>query len=248
MILIFYALRRELGHVRRRIENRSALGNGLRGFRGRIGGEDVTMVATGIGIAQARATARHALQVLPQPRMVISTGVAGGLAPELRAGDLVLANRFLMESSDDGGFESVTVTAEAVQSAHDALHRAGLTAAAGPMLTARRLLSSAAGKRGAHARSGALAVDMESAAIALEMARCTPPFVCVRAIIDAASDELPAAELAEESGEVSMLKAAAYFLKNPSALTQVPAIMKNMGRATAAIASALQALCSRVGE
>lgn len=244
MILIFYALRRELAHVRKRIENRFALGEGLRGFGGRIGGEDVIMLATGIGIAQARATARRALQVLPTPRMVISTGVAGGLAPQLRAGDLVIADRLLMESDGTGAFESVNVEAEIVQLAHGAMRRAGLTAAAGPMLTARRVLSSVADKREAHRRSGALAVDMESAAIAAEMAPGAAPFLCVRAIVDAASDELPGAELAEESGQVPMLKAAAYFLRNPSALTQVPLILKNMGRSTAAIAAALEALCA----
>lgn len=246
MILIFYALRRELGDVRRRIENRAALGQGLHGLRGRIGGQDVAMVATGIGIAPARATARRALEVLPQPRMVISTGVAGGLTPQLRAGDLVIADRFLIES-EDGGLQSISVAPRPVQLAGDALLRAGLSAAAGPMLTARRVLSSAAYKREAHTRSGALAVDMESAAIAQEMASCGAPFLCVRAIIDAVSDELPGAELAAPTGEVSMRKAAAFFLSNPSALRQVPTVVRNMGRATAAIAAALQALCRGTG-
>jgi len=180
--------------------------------------------------------------------MVISTGVAGGLAPQLRAGDLVIADRLLLESGADGSFESVAVAPETVRLAHAAIHRAGLTAAAGPMLTARRVLSSAAGKREAHSRSGAIAVDMESAAIAVETAPCAARFVCVRAIIDEAAHELPGAELADESGQVSALRAAAFFLSNPSALTRVPAILKNMGRATASIASALEALCSGIGD
>jgi hypothetical protein len=87
-------------------------------------------------------------------------------------------------------------------------------------------------------------VDMESAAIAVEMAQCTAPLICIRAIIDEAGDEIPGAELADPAGHVSSLKAAAYFIRNPSALTRVPAILKNLRIAANSIASALQALCS----
>ncbi len=244
MILIFYALRRELGGLRKRIGNRAALGDGLRGFKGRLGGEHLALVATGIGIAQAQLAARRALQILPPPRMVISTGVAGGLSPDLKAGDLVIADRMLIESEGGSCDDAGQVAPGTIGLARRALEHHGLNAAAGPILTARRVLSSAAAKREAHARWGAIAVDMESAAIAIEMAQCAAPFVCIRAIIDEAGDEIPGFELADPSGHVSSLKAAAYFIRNPSALTRVPAILKNLKLATNSIASALEALCS----
>ncbi len=244
MILIFYALRRELGGVRKRIGNRAALGDGLRGFQGRLGGENVALVATGIGITQARESARRALQILPQPTLVVSTGVAGGLAPDLKAGDLVMADRLLIESESGNYEDAAEIAPGAIQLARHALERRGLKAAAGPMLTARRVLANTAAKRDAYARCGALAVDMESAAIAIEMGQGAPPLVCIRAIIDEAGDEIPGAELAGESGEVSPLKAAAYFIRNPSALMQVPAILKNLRLAATSIAAALEALCS----
>jgi nucleoside phosphorylase len=244
MILIFYALRRELGALRKRIGNRGALGDGLRGFKGRLGGEELFLVATGIGIAQARESARRALQILPRPRLVISTGVAGALSPDLKAGDLVIANRLLIESESGNYDEVAQIAPDRIQSARNALARHGLTAAAGAMLTARRVLSSPAAKRAAYARGGALAVDMESAAIAIELGPSAPPFLCIRAIIDEAGDEIPGADLADPSGQVSSLKAAAYFIRNPSALAQVPGILKNLRLATKSIASALEALCS----
>ena len=271
MILVFYALRRELGGVRKRIGNRCALDQGMRGFSGRLRGEDIFLVATGIGIAQAREAARRALQTLPQPRLVISTGVAGGLSPDLRAGDLVIADRLLLESEDDsrdsgraglhadsaprsaglragsfsfGLMEELARTApDTIQFVRMALRRAGLEAAVGPILTARRVLSSAAAKQQAYARTGAIAVDMESAVIAAEVAVAGFPFICVRAVIDEAHHEIPGADLADESGRVAPLSAAAYFLKHPSAIAQVPAILKNLRRATASIAAALEALC-----
>jgi len=50
VILIFYALRRELSGLRKRIAQRAPLGPGLRGFKGRIGTEEIFLVATGIDI------------------------------------------------------------------------------------------------------------------------------------------------------------------------------------------------------
>ena len=244
MILIFYALRRELSGLRKRISQRVPLGPGLRGFKGRIGTEEIYLVATGIGIAQARESARRALQTLPPPRMVISTGVAGALAPGLRAGDLVIADRLLMEGSQDSSFDEIARLApDAAQSVQDTLRRAGLTCSTGALLTAKRVLANAEAKGSAYGRTGAIAVDMESAAIAAEFAVSAVPFVCIRAVIDEAGDEIPGAELPDETGRVAPLKAAAYFLKNPGALARVPTMLRNLSRATFAIAAALEALC-----
>jgi adenosylhomocysteine nucleosidase len=243
--LIFYALRRELGVLRKRIADRSPLHEGLHGLRGRIAGEDVVLVATGIGIERGRQTARRALQILPRPRLVISTGVAGGLAPELKAGDLVIADRLLMESAGGGSFHEVArIAPDTLRSVHEALARAGLSPGQGPMVTVHRVLAAAADKRNVYQRCGAAAAEMESAAIAVEAAAHALPFVCVRAVIDELDDDLPGADLPDESGHVSPVKAAGFFLRNPAALMRVPAIMKKMNRATAAIAAAIEALCT----
>jgi adenosylhomocysteine nucleosidase len=245
VILIFYALRRELSGLRKRISQRAPLGPGLRGFKGRIGTEEIYLVATGIGIAQARESARRALQTLPPPRMVISTGVAGALAPNLRAGDLVIADRLLMEQNPDSSFEEVARLSPAIErSLHDVLGRAGLAVSTGALLTAGWLLAGAEAKRAAFGRTGAIAVDMESAALAVEVAGAGLPFVCVRAVMDEATDEIPGAELPDATGHIAPLKAAAYFIRNPGALAAVPATLRKLGRATASIALAMEALCS----
>jgi adenosylhomocysteine nucleosidase len=243
--LIFYALRRELGGLRKRIVDRSALNERLHGLRGRIAGEDVVLVATGIGIDRGRQAARRALQTLPSPRLVISTGVAGGLLPELKTGDLVIADALLMESSSGGPADEIArIAPETLRSALGALARAGLTYAQGPIITVHRVLAAPADKRDIYQRYGAAAADMESAAIAVEAATKALPFVCIRAVIDEIGDELPGADLPDESGHVSPLRAAGFFLRNPAALMQVPAIMKKMNRAAAAIATAIEALCA----
>lgn len=244
MILIFYAVRRELGGLRKRIRERAPLGDGLRGFKGRIGNQEVVLVATGIGPAQGREAARRAMRTLPRPRLVISTGVAGGLAPHLRAGDLVIADRVLMERPQDSILEEVArAPSDLVRAVEDALGRAGLPVSTGALLTVDRVLASAGAKHAAFRRSGAIAVDMESAAIAAEAAAAGLPFICVRAVIDGVDDEIPGAELPDATGHVAPLRAAAYFLSRPSALMQVPAILRHLTRATASIAAALETLC-----
>jgi nucleoside phosphorylase len=244
MILIFYAFRRELSHFRKRIANRAPLPEGLRGFKGRIGDHDVFLVATGIGVAQARESARRALRMLGRPRLVISTGVAGALAPELKAGDIVIANRLLLEESpDSGGAEIARLSPGIEQAVRDALDRTGLTVATGSLLTAGWLLAGAAAKRWAFGRTGAIAVDMESAALAAEVAGAGIPFVCVRAVMDETDDEIPGAQLPDATGHIPPLKAAAWFIMNPFALAAIPATIRKLNRATVAIASALEALC-----
>ncbi len=244
MILIFYAFRRELSGLRKRIADRVPLPAGLRGFKGRIGNQEIFLVATGIGVAQARESARRAMRTLGQPRLVISTGVAGALAPDLRAGDVVIADRLLLEENPDSRFMEVAQLSPGIERAvRDTLGRSGLTVATGALLTAGWLLAGPAAKRAAHARSGAIAVDMESAALAAEVAGAGIPFICVRAVMDEAGDEIPGAELPDATGHIAPLKAAAYFIKNPAALAGVPATIRKLSRATAAIASALEALC-----
>jgi adenosylhomocysteine nucleosidase len=65
----------------------------------------------------------------------------------------------------------------------------------GVLLTADRLAASAADKAGLAAQWGAVAVDMESAAVAAVAHELDVPFLCVRAIADPAEMALPRALL-----------------------------------------------------
>ena len=110
------------------------------------------------------------------------------------------------------------------------------------MLTAARILKDGAAKRDARARTDALAVDMESAAIAAEAHRCGLRFACVRAVLDTVDEEIAGAELAGPDGAVRPLAAAGFVLRNPTAVVGLARMMRSLNRATAALANALQAL------
>ena len=90
-IAIFAALQWECGAVVRHLRRveRSRLG-AFTLWRSRAARHEVWVVKTGVGVQRA-AAAVDALGDATRFALLMSTGCAGGLAPELRPGDLALA-------------------------------------------------------------------------------------------------------------------------------------------------------------
>jgi adenosylhomocysteine nucleosidase len=247
MILIFYAFAREAAAFKRRLADRSALGiDGLRGFRARLGTAEIVGIATGLGTRRAADTARRAMQSFAAQNLstdlVIATGLAGALNEELQPGDLVLADRLIL----DGGRPDLPPATIEIPSADLARFKAALEArrltfATGTILTAAQILNAGAAKHDARVRTGALAVDMESAAVAVEARRRGLRFACIRAVLDTVHEEIVGAELAGPDGEVRPLAVAGFVLRNPAAIIGLARMMRSLNRATAALAAALEA-------
>lgn len=68
-------------------------------WRGHLHGHDVVAVLSGIGKVAAATTATVLVERFGVQRIVF-TGVAGGLAPGVRVGDVVVAQRFLQHDMD----------------------------------------------------------------------------------------------------------------------------------------------------
>jgi 4-hydroxy-3-methylbut-2-enyl diphosphate reductase len=108
---------------------------------------------------------------------VLVAGLAGGLDPVVRPGDLVVASE--VRAPDGTVFTSPSAPLLA-----GTLRRLGLTVHVGPVESAPRVVSGAA--RRYLARGGALAVDTESA----WLARPGQPFAVIRSIMDTDADPL----------------------------------------------------------
>ncbi len=244
MIVVFYAFSREVRALRRRLRQRAPLDrHGLRGFRADSAAGEIAFVATGIGMRNAREITRRALSFFPQTELVIGTGVAGALSRGLRPGDIVLANRVLKSREDSAHPEHVLeVGPEELQHCERVLREAGLSFSTGAILTAARVVPDAAAKRLAKEQSGAIAVDMESAAIAYEAASRGVPFAVVRTVMDSVEDEVFAAEVADPQGRVKPLTATNYLVRNPGALIKLPRMLFNLNLAARALADAIEAL------
>jgi hypothetical protein len=137
----------------------------LRVERAALGRTGARVLRTGMGPARA---ARAAVRLGDEA--VLVAGVGGGLAPDVRAGDLVVASEVRA-----AGAPAVPVPSAALLAG--ALRRLGLRVHVGPVVSVDRVVDGPA--RRELAATGALAVDMESAALAAGR-----PFAVVRSIVD----------------------------------------------------------------
>jgi nucleoside phosphorylase len=134
---------------------------------------------------------------------------------------------------------------EVAREPHDgmkaALERAGRAFFSGTILTAKSPLATAEAKSRAAELTGAIAVDMESAAIAYEAAVKGIPFACLRTILDTAIEDLPGASLADENGRVRPFAAAHAIVTNPAIITAGIRLLRNLKIAANAMGEAVAA-------
>jgi len=247
LIVIFYAFGREVARFKRRNKRRTRLPHrDLRGFGVEIAGREFALIGTGIGHERAREVARLAFQVLPNPEMVIGTGVVGALSYGLRPGDIVLADRVIHTRGEDEDPEQISSIEEAhLRDVGRYLKGAGLDYSMGPILTSHRVLASGDEKRRAKDLTGAIAVDMETAALASEAAARGLRFAVLRTVLDHIDDDIPAEELTDERGRLRPLHATAQLVRNPRTMFKLARLMRNLSLATESLADALEAVAYR---
>jgi adenosylhomocysteine nucleosidase len=141
------------------------------------------VVQSGPGAVRAAAAAARAIDA--GAGLLISWGLAGGLSPAVAPGTVVLPRRVLVEGE-------APLPVDAVWHSRLAALAHELTVDHGDLVTVAEPLESPAAKRAAAAFCNAVAVDMESAAIAMAAARARVPFVALRVVVDGVDDALPA--------------------------------------------------------
>jgi hopanoid-associated phosphorylase len=162
------------------------------------GGSSPEVALSGIGPQAAGAAAEHLAR--SGAAGLVSFGYAGALKPALRSGTLILPDEILAADGTRHRTDSAWAAALAAAIAPD------VAVVTGPLLSMPHMLTSAEDKHAAHVATGALAVDMESAAIAAAAERYGLPFIVVRAVLDEADHTVPSAILAavDASGTVGL--------------------------------------------
>lgn len=165
---------------------------------------------------------------------LLSFGLAGGLAPLLQPGDLLLPGRVL--------------AADGEWLADPALQTRLGGATPGALWGGGAVLATAAAKAALHRSSGAAAVDLESAAVARVAARHGLPFVVLRAVCDPAGRDLPRAALValDSAGRIGPLRVLAAALANPRELSALMVLGADAARARRALLGRVQTL-GRIG-
>lgn len=151
--------------------------------RGGAGGP-VTVLRTGMG---PRAAERSVTRILADPALsgaaVVATGFCAGLAPGMHPGDLVVAE----ETRDPGGTIPCVGTDLLVKELARTIP--GRTVHTGPLTGSDHIIRGQ--ERSDLLSTGAIAVDMESAATLLSAVRAGErPVAAVRVVVDAPEHEL----------------------------------------------------------
>lgn len=194
---------------------------------------DLRVSCAGLGPLKARAAAE--LLVDAGVSMLASVGLAGGVDPQQRTGAIVLADQVLGPRGEVLACDPAAVDAIAGR-ARDA----GLTVAQGHLAGTDRPVTTASAKLSLYAATGAVAVDMESHAVAKAAAEAGVPFVALRVIADAAIRNLPRAALAgvTPDGHTRPWAVVATLLYRPWELVGVISLGRESRIAMAALSQA----------
>lgn len=179
-------------------------------------------VTGGVAGSAAEGARRH---VAAGVRALVSFGVAGGLDPSLAPGDLVTAT-FVWR------VEGAPIGAAALESE--------IRIVAGGIAGVDRPIASVAEKAALRAESGAIAVDMESHAVAAVAAAAGLPVFVLRVIVDPAARTVPRAALAGlgPDGRRRPLAVLARLLANPVEIPAVIQLARDNGAALRGLARA----------
>jgi len=201
----------------------------------------VMCLCSGPGVERAAAAA----EVLAgfNPDILVSTGVAGGLAPDLPSGALVIADS-VVELSGAPGKQSLRTAWNCGQNRHEAicrlLAREGFTVRSGQVLTSHEPVLGRDAKRALHQQTASLAVDMECAAVAAVSAKAGLPFFALRAVCDTFDQVVPHElyQCLQDDGAINYSRIIKNILSRTLILKELLALGLNHRRALASLKKA----------
>jgi len=212
---------------------------GLKLRRTVVGAGEVTVLITGVG-TQAAAQAMDLMMRMADKDqyfdVCVSSGLAGALCDTLSVGDVIAPKELIVELKHAGqGAERLEVDSELLQLA---LGRGAKNANC--LFTTDEILVKASQKKSCASR--AQSVDMESFEIVKAASAWGARSVVIRAISDAATEDLPInfnLTLSERK-EVSLSKVLMQLAKNPLALPALIRFGKQSKRAGVLLAEFLE--------
>ena len=167
--------------------------DGVNCFAGRQGDRAYWLVLTGIGPHAADAAASTVLK-RQRAALAISAGFAGALLPAAQVGDIIAATAVISGRFDGGWFQAGASTAcddSVLRAVQAAAAEVGVTVRTGPLVSLATVVWRAVDKQNVSRLAGAIALDMESAAIGNAARSNGVPFAVLRTVSDVAGEDLP---------------------------------------------------------
>ncbi|MDX2152400.1 MAG: hypothetical protein SFV54_16800 [Bryobacteraceae bacterium] len=223
LVVFVAAERREFSGLLRRARDVRRLSSPLSfAAAGSLNGAPVLMVANGPGPALAGEAARWAMAEREQVALV-STGYCGALQRDVSIGDIIVASCVHAPDSGDVYAASAPVC--------DRAHHSGV------VVSVDRVIGTPEEKRRL-GRDGALAVEMEAAAVAQAARETGASFHCVRAVTDGVDEgfefDLNAARGADGRFRTARIVSDA-LLRPWRGVPQLMRLLRSSGRASEAL-------------
>ena len=193
-----------------------------------------------IGAGDRDRTAALVATAAARTDCLVSFGIAGGLAPELTAGTIVVSGEVV--SDTQRWAIQPPVRRQLSQFAQS------IGAVEGLVLGATSILATQTEKERAWVATHALAVDLESEIVARTATALGIPFIVLRSIADTARRDLPPASLIPLTvdGKPDLLKVFSVVLRRPFQLTGMIGLARETALALSALIGPARALRSLV--
>ncbi len=227
-VLVLTPMPIELRPIVRRLGLRRSHG-GL--HRGRFGGAEVTAALVGVGPGCAARVVSSLLEDAVPDRVVIG-GIAGGVGPEVKVGDLVVPEVTTMWDAQEATGTDARRSYRAAP-----LGQAELR---GHVLTSGRILDRSTLE--SLASDGVDAVDMETAAVAAGCAGAGVPWTAFRGISDHFTDKLvdqSIVALVGADGRPDLRAVAGFVVRRPGNAVRLARLARGTAAATSVMAEAV---------
>lgn len=215
----------------------------FRGGRFSLAGHDFLLMESGMGFANA-ASAAEMLISCDRPDLLISTGFCGGIAPELLAGDVVVAKKIII--TNQSGFDEIPLLLSSIGQTFIARQAAeGWRTFGGTFVSTSSITSKTrlAGMLSGHYPNPV--VEMESGAIAVIAAENNIPLLAIRAVSDTAAEELGFSldEFCDRDlRRIRPYKVLLTVLRKPRIIAQLVRLSRSSRRAAESLTVALSRL------
>lgn len=229
---VLAAIGRETAALRYGLPQLQPVSSGARTvWKGACCGQPVILGHSGIGFFRAASLAEEFIREYPVG-VVLSVGFAGGLQGHLAVGDIVLAERVQYERL----FPSDGVL---LKRSEVLLQELGMSYQTGLLISVDEMVGSQEKKKKIASESQALAMDMESGAIAEVALRSSLPFLSIRAISDQYNETLDPwlPQVITPEGGIHFRQLASSLLARPTRIrsvlrlrSQTALAAKNLGR------------------
>ncbi|MBW7898725.1 5'-methylthioadenosine/S-adenosylhomocysteine nucleosidase [Candidatus Brocadiaceae bacterium B188] len=242
MIAVFFALSQESAALKSHVNILKKIRYSHATFyQAEFCGFPITLVQSGVGKNVSEII--HHLSKYFKIQLMVSSGFAGSVNPRIGVGDLVIGKQVLhsLREVTEGEIcidATLPCDASAVELAVKLGSTDSLKLHCGDILSVDKIIQHSSLKKHIGNQTSAIAVDMESFAIAERANAMGIPFVVVRAISDGVDEDMEICEnMVTKGGRVKISATARYLLNKPHRIPYLNRLRRQTRQATNALSA-----------